>query len=308
MPRFSVVISVFNKEKYISNTLHSVLNQTFEDFEIVILNDGSTDNSESEILAFKDSRIRYYSEKNQGAGAGRNYVIEKAKGDYIALLDADDIWYPFYLEEQNRLIEKYPKEVVFSTAQEILRNNKLQPRTYSIGLKDEEFGVLDYFESSKLDSIIHSSSVIIEKGFLNTIGGFNPEIKSGQDTDLWIRIGLKRNVVFSLKICSRYLFISNSLFRSTTSMNQKIDLRPYEIYEKENKGLKVFLDLNRYSLAIQAKIWGDDENFKKLKSQIDVSNLNKKQRFLLKCSKPTLKVLKKTQEYLKNWFKVSAFS
>ena len=308
MPKFSVVISVFNKEKYISDTIESILNQTFEDFEIVILNDGSTDASESKILEFKDTRIRYYSEKNQGAGAGRNYVINKAIGEYIALLDADDIWYPFYLEEQNRLIKKYPNEAVFSTAQEISRNNKLQPRAYSIALKENESGVLDYFESSKLDSIIHSSSVVINRELLINIGGFNPKIKSGQDTDLWIRIGLKRKVVFSTKICSRYLFIPNSLFRSTKSMNEKIDLSPYEIYEKENKGLKVFLDLNRYSLALQAKAWGDDENFKRLKSKIDISNLNNKQRFLLKCNRPILMVLKKTQGFLKNWFRVSAFS
>ncbi len=308
MLRFSVVISVFNKEKHISNTLHSVLSQTFEDFEIVILNDGSTDNSESEILSFKDSRIRYYSEKNQGAGAGRNFVIKKAKGDYIALLDADDIWYPYYLEEQNLLINKYSNEVVFSTAQEIIRNNNNFPRNYSIQLKKGESGLLNYFKSSKLDSIIHSSSVVIKKDFLIKLGGFNPNIKSGQDTDLWIRIGLEKNVAFSTRICSKYNFIPNSLFRSTNSISQKIDLTPYEIFEKDNTDLKTFLDLNRYSLALQSKIWGDHENFKKLKLKIDENNLNKKQLFLLKCNRQTLKILKKTQEFLKNWFKVSAFS
>ncbi len=307
MPKFSVVISVYNKERYISKTIRSVLSQTFADFEIIILNDGSTDKSEDEILSFSDSRIYYFSEKNQGAGAGRNFVINKAKGDYIALLDADDVWFPFYLEEQNRLINKYPNEVVFATSQEIIRNNKKFPRTYSISLKINEDGILNYFKSSKLDSIIHSSSVVIKQNLFKTVGLFNPAIKSGQDTDLWIRIGIETPIVFSTKICSQYNFIPNSLFRSTSSLKQKIDLTPYEVYENSNPELKVFLDLNRYSLALQAKLWGDKENFSKLISKIDLKNLNKKQLFLLKQNKFILKSLKTLQNFLKRWLKVSAF-
>src|SRR5690606_21977683 len=104
MFKFSVVISVFNKEKYIAETLKSVLNQTFTDFEIIILNDGSMDNSQAEILKFDDPRIKYFSQRNQGAAAARNEAIQKAENDYIALLDADDYWYPFYLEEQKKSI------------------------------------------------------------------------------------------------------------------------------------------------------------------------------------------------------------
>ena len=308
MPKFSIAISVFNKEKYISNTIKSVLNQTFNDFEIVILNDGSTDNSESEILAFKDPRIKYFSEENQGAGAGRNYIINKATGEYIALLDADDIWYSFYLEEQNELIKKYPEEVVFSTSQEVLRNNQVYPRIYKTLLKEGESGILDYFKSSKQDSIIHSSSVVIRKDFFNKVGGFNPNIKSGQDTDLWIRIGLKRKVVFSTKICTKYIYIPNSLFRSTNSISQKIDLSPYESFEKNNNDLKVFLDLNRYSLALQAKVWRENGISKKIISKIDKNNLNWKQKLLLKCNRNTLVFLKNTQGFLKKWFRASAFS
>src|SRR5690606_33115952 len=126
----SVVISVFNKEKYIGETLKSVLAQTFSDFEIVVLNDGSTDNSEAEILKFTDARIRYFSAENQGASAARNFTIKQAKAAYIALMDADDYWYPFYLEEQNRLITAFPEESVFATATEIKRNGKIFKNNY----------------------------------------------------------------------------------------------------------------------------------------------------------------------------------
>ena len=83
MPKFSVVISVYNKEKYIADTLKSVLAQTFTDFEVVILNDGSTDNSEAEILKFNDPRIRYFSQENKGASAARNFTVQQAKTELV---------------------------------------------------------------------------------------------------------------------------------------------------------------------------------------------------------------------------------
>ena len=89
MPRFSVVVAVYNKESYIRATLESVLKQTFRDLELVVYNDGSTDNSKSIINSINDNRIRYYEGANKGAGAARNTALSKAKGELIALLDAD---------------------------------------------------------------------------------------------------------------------------------------------------------------------------------------------------------------------------
>ena len=91
-PYFSVVISLYNKEKHIQSTIESVLAQTFVDFEIVIVNDGSIDTSETIVKSFTDNRIHYFHQENQSASAGRNAAISKATGTYIALLDADDLW------------------------------------------------------------------------------------------------------------------------------------------------------------------------------------------------------------------------
>src|SRR5690606_25848964 len=96
-PYFSVVISLYNKEKHIQSTIESVLKQTFVDFEIIIVNDGSTDNSEVVAKSFRDKRICYYHQENKGASGARNAAISKANGTYIALLDADDLWAPNYL-------------------------------------------------------------------------------------------------------------------------------------------------------------------------------------------------------------------
>ena len=162
MPKFSVVISVFNKENYIAETLKSVLAQTFTDFEVVILNDGSTDNSEAEILKFKDPRIRYFSKENQGASAGRNFTIQQAEANYIALMDADDYWYPFYLEEQNRLLTEFPNESVFATATEIKRNRKTFKNSYSTQTFGKDSILVDYFQASQLDSVLLSISTVLK--------------------------------------------------------------------------------------------------------------------------------------------------
>ncbi len=131
-PRFSVVISVFNKEGFIGNTIDSVLNQTVQDFEIVVVNDCSTDQSEKEILSIDDGRIIYHKfNKNQGAGATRNKGLSLARGKYIALLDGDDLWYPKYLEEIESLICQFPSHKVFATAIDIEEHDGIRPSSYS---------------------------------------------------------------------------------------------------------------------------------------------------------------------------------
>lgn len=284
-PYFSVVIPLYDKERHIKATIDSVLAQNFVDFEIIVVDDGSIDSSLAVVKSITDDRIKVFTTKNQGASSARNFGIEQASANYIALLDADDYWYPFYLEEQKRLIDLYPEQFVFSTAQKISKYGKRYPCTYSIDLGQETDGIVNYFRASMISSIIHTSAVVIHKAVFKCVGKFDPNIQSGQDTDLWIRIGLNYAIAFSTKICSEYNFIPEGLFKSTRSMSQKIDLSPYEALEKDNIDLKKFLDLNRYTLAIQAKLWDDLDSFKSLTSKIALHHLNKKQRFLLKQNK-----------------------
>ena len=310
MPKFSVVISVYNKEQYIAATLQSVLDQTFQDFEIVILNDGSTDDSEKEILRFKDSRIRYFSEKNQGAAAGRNFVIKKATGEFIALLDADDWWDKHYLTKQSELIIAHPNESVFATALTVFENSKYRSSDYSIEVEDKDIAILDYFEASMLESILHSSSFMVKKDVFDVVGYYNPKIKSGQDTDLYVRLGLKYKVVFlNIELVTYNNMAVNSLFKTTRSVKDKADFSVYEIYEKDNLNVKRFLDLNRFSLSILAKLDNDMSNFNKISNKIDVDNLNWKQRFLLQQPVWMLKGAKQIKVRLERLgLRVSSFS
>ena len=110
----SVIIPLYNKEKQIAHTLRSVLNQTYQDFEVVIVNDGSTDCSVSEVEKVGDSRIRLVHQKNGGVSAARNKGIEEAKYELLAFLDADDEWKLEYLETQYNLFEKYPMCSVYA--------------------------------------------------------------------------------------------------------------------------------------------------------------------------------------------------
>jgi len=298
MPKFSVVIAVYNKEAFIADTLRSVINQSFTDFEIILVNDGSTDSSEEIIKSFKDKRISYYFQHNAGAAAARNTAINKATAPYIALLDADDLWAPNYLVEQNRLLKKYPNASVFACNSEIKDGVKIIHETYSINIGNKEDLEVNFFEASYISSIINSSTTVLKREVFDTTGLYDCTIKSGQDTDLFIRIGLHYLIVFSPKVLVTIIRNQESLSQTTFSVKNKPTFQAYEQFEDSNKPLKKFLDLNRFSLAILAKLGNEKREFKWLLEKIDPVNLNKKQRLLLKTPAAVLRQLKSFKAYL----------
>lgn len=309
MPKYSVVIAVYNKEKYIANTLQSVLDQSYDDFEIVVVNDGSTDQSDSIIRSFKDPRISYYPQENQGAGAARNTAIEKANCEWIALLDADDRWYPNFLQEIDDLMVKYPKEAVFSTGVAIEKSGTTIIPNYSIeNLKENEIRVVDFFESSYIHSLLTSSSTVLKADVFKEVGLYNPSIKSGQDTDLWVRIGLRYKVVFLNKVCAVYEYAAQSLSKSTRRTSEKATFEGYESHEAKRPEVKKFMDLNRFSLALIAKMDDDAASFQNYSKKIDIQNLNKKQRFLLNAPGWLVKKMYKLKGYFeRNGIYLSSF-
>ncbi len=204
MPFFSIIIPLFNKENFIENTLESVLKQSFSDFEVLIINDGSTDTSEEKALAFKDERIKYYLKKNGGVSSARNFGIEKAQSEYITFIDADDFWYPNFLEEMNNAIGRFPELKVFSAAIEVETSKKVIPSSYSI-IKTGDFEIVNYFQASSKESVIWTSCAVFHKSIFEITGVFDPKIQISEDTDLWIRIGIHYPILFSWKILARYV-------------------------------------------------------------------------------------------------------
>lgn len=290
MPFFSVIIPLFNKEKFIEATLKSVLNQTFIDFEILIINDGSTDNSATIIEGFDDPRICYFLKENAGVSSARNDGIEKAQSNYISFIDADDYWYPDFLEEMFKIIQNYPQQKVFSAAIEIETSKKVIPASYSI-IRTNDCEIVNYFTASTKETVICTSCAVFHKSIFEETGNFDITVKSGQDTDLWIRIGMNYPVVFSWKILARYIYDENSLSKNKNYLNKKINFSKFEEQEKTNPSLKKFLDLNRFSLAIKSKLIADDENFNCYYKAIDLKNITFKKRFLLAMPSVILKAL-----------------
>ena len=290
MAFFSIIIPLYNKEKFIENTIQSVFNQTFQDFEIIIINDGSTDRSEEIVMQLKDSRIKYFSRENGGVSTARNFGIKNAKSDYVTFIDADDYWFPEFLSTFFEKIKSFPQQKVFAGAIEIETLKKTFPAQYSIK-KSGEFEIVNYFKASLKETVICTSCAVFHKSIFDEIGLFDSKIKSGQDTDLWIRIGLIYPVLFIWKVMARYVYDDKSLSKNTTFLNNKMDFSKFIEQEKINPDLKYFLDLNRFSLAIKSKLAANKTLFNYYYKGIDLKKLSFRKRILLTLPSYLLRIL-----------------
>lgn len=299
MPFFSVIITVYNKAKFVKNTLNSALQQTFSDYEIIVVNDGSTDGSESIIQTFPDNRIHYFSKINEGVAIARNFGIEKSKGDYICFLDADDYWFPAFLETMNKYIHKLPQQKVFACAIEVETMNKSFAAQYSIE-KKSDYEVLDFFDASQKECVLWTSSVAIHKSVFETVGKFDANIKKCEDTELWIRIGLQYSIVFIWKILAKYVYDESSISRNFNYFFEAYTFEKYALAEKQNPKLKQYLDLNRFSAVIKCNLSGDWKTSGEIYRAIDLKKLSLKKRILLLLPSVILKFLLKFQMQLSN--------
>ncbi|SDW31198.1 glycosyltransferase family 2 protein [Aequorivita viscosa] len=287
MPKFSVIIPLYNKEKDIEKTMASLFAQRFSDFEVIIVNDGSTDQSERVIKSLTDSRIKLFNKKNEGVALTRNFAVKQATSKHIAFLDADDYWHPHHLENLNNLIEKLPEAQWYATAYEKKHNQKLITSMISPILEKKGWSgiVDDYFKNSLIDALAWTSAVCMKKSFFQQLKGFDATITNGagEDTDLWIRAALASPMVFSTQISARHnLDGSNRISHTPTKNRVFFNPDKYEEVARENLYLKKYLDINRYSFAIQHKLAKDLDSFHEYVRKIDINNLNSKQRFLLK--------------------------
>ena len=191
--RFSVIIPLYNKAPYAEKSVRSVLAQTYMDYELIVVDDGSTDGSLDVVKSALDGRPAVViSQPNQGVSVARNYGIALAKGDYICFLDADDWWAPTFLEEMDRFINDYPEAGIYGVNYYYVKNGREQSRI------DIPTGYIDYFaEYARIMQMpITSISVAIPRGVFEEVGYFRPELKLGEDFDLWLRIAFKHNVAF----------------------------------------------------------------------------------------------------------------
>jgi glycosyltransferase involved in cell wall biosynthesis len=310
MPFFSVIIPLYNKEAFIESTLKSVLQQTFQDFEVIIVDDGSTDRSLKLASQFQDSRITIIQQKNKGAAIARNMGIELAKSKYIALLDADDTWYANHLSELKKQIDLFPEAGLYCNNYEVFYTENMSRKTSFDFEHDTKCLIIeDYFKSSVVNPLAWTSAVGFSKSHFIKIGGFNTALKTAQDLDLWIRFALNYKISFNPKITMTYkLYVENSLSKNEYNKIRYDFINSYNEEEKTNPSLKMYLDINRYAVALRCKTNNERDLYKKLKSEIDYNNLNWKQKTLLNCPNGFLRFIKQIQRFLvKNHIYLTAY-
>jgi len=192
---FSVIIPLYNKANAIKKTINSVLNQTVEDFEIIVVNDGSTDSSYDVVAAIFDIRLRLITQENNGVSSARNLGIQNAKYEHLIFLDGDDLLEEHYLEKIKSLIFRYPEAGAFGTRYYFEKSDTKQPCNI-FGMKQSIYYIENYFKvAANGDLPITATGVCIPREVLNDVGTFPTDQVQGEDQDLWSRIGLKYPIV-----------------------------------------------------------------------------------------------------------------
>ncbi len=202
-PMFSVIIPLYNKEHYIRFTLDSVLAQKFQDYEVIVINDGSIDNSPAIARSFRDERLRVIDQENGGVSSARNRGAAEANGRWLAFLDGDDIWSIDHLNELSRLVQEFPGSgLVCTTSSEVQVGGDFRFTSPSEGPVRRR---IDYFRcASRNIGIVNSSSAAVAVGVFESVGGFS-RYTLGEDLEFWAKVALVSGIAKSDKNTVIYL-------------------------------------------------------------------------------------------------------
>ena len=229
-PAISIVIPLYNKASTIQHTISSVISQTIQNFELIIVDGNSTDGSFEIASQINDPRILLFKQRGKGISTARNQGVEKAKSDIVAFLDADDTWEPNFLETILQLTEKYPNAGMYGTAFAVCRNNN-PLRTVSLDT-DKDGALLSYFSdfTEAGHPIIITSAFSVRKSAFLAVGGYSDSLRVGEDHDLFGKLALHYPVAYSPKICSRYNLASEN---NTDTVDYVLEV-PLEEYLTEH--------------------------------------------------------------------------
>jgi glycosyltransferase involved in cell wall biosynthesis len=206
-PDISIVIPLYNKGPYIKRTIDSILAQTYQDFEIIIVDAPSTDEGPDIVKQISDPRIQFCNQEKTGVSDARNHGVRKAKADFIAFIDADDEWTPIHLETLVHLREKYPHAGIFVTAYKKILPDGTERETKYMSIPPAPWeGLLpSYFRAAALGEAPVATIVTgIPKNILLEVGGFPEDMRIGEDLDTWLRIAVKYPIAFSWNIGGIY--------------------------------------------------------------------------------------------------------
>ena len=201
---FSIIIPLYNKQESVTASVQSILDQTFQEFEIVIINDGSTDASVERLKEIEDPRIRLIEQHNQGVSVARNLGIAHACNRYIAFLDADDLWHPDYLKCMSQSIECFPDykwwgaNYISTTGDDKIRENDSR----SFEVRKEDINVVDFFESSLKRYIVHMTSFVAKREALMGSAQFPVGFNYYEDLEVFCRLALKSRLPLAPHVLS----------------------------------------------------------------------------------------------------------
>lgn len=207
--KFSVIIPLYNKAPYVDKAIKSVLSQTYSDFELIIMDDGSKDDSydvaSRAIVGWDNCHV--HRQQNAGVSTARNEGVKLSHGDFVCFLDADDWWEPTFLERVSGLINHYSEAGIYGTGYTIVNETKRKTRIATIGVEPGfEEGYINYCQvyASRMYMPLWTGAVCVPRRVFDEFGGFKPFLKLGEDFDLWIRIALKNKVAFLNEPLSNY--------------------------------------------------------------------------------------------------------
>ncbi len=304
MKSFLVIIPLCNKETTIERCLQSVLQQSFESFDVVVINDGSTDNSATMLEGLVSDKVELIHQENKGVSATRNLGIEiaiKNKYQAVALLDADDYWMENHLSNLHTAMTECPEATVVTTNYRYQVGHRRYSKTKFSFLHADHIKIVEpFFEGNYFNAVMTSSSIAINLKNKPSIR-YDEKLTHTEDTDFMIRAAMQYRIAFNP-------VVSVTIDQSAPQRSDKIpmaqqhimDFDQYESKVDEHSGLKKFLDINRFSIAIGYRLQNDIKNAALYQHKIDPSSLTKKQQQLLTMTTRQLKALKRTQKILGN--------
>ena len=262
MHKFSIIMPLYNKASYVRKAIDSVLSQTYKNWELIVVDDGSTDESyrvANECISnSQNGKCTLIEQSNSGVGATRNNGVKLAKNDYLCFLDSDDWYEPTFLEEMDKFIYDYPDAAIYATDYYYVKNKKKR-----LDYKADT-GYINYCKVySKSNSMpVTSSSVCVLKKVFNEFEGFAETLKLGEDFYLWIRVALNYRVAFLNKPLSNYNQDVDETYRLTRHLHKPehhmlFNLSELELYEKSNADYKRLIDKLRVNGLMN--YWMSDE-------------------------------------------------
>lgn len=238
-PKVSVLMTVYNGEKFVRESVESILGQTFQDFEFLIINDGSTDRTAEVLHGFQDPRVRIINNReNLGAYHSANNGLKLAQGEYVARIDADDIALPGRLEEQAAYLDRHPDVGLVTSGAEVIDENGLL-----VSVENDVLGPEQIYYSLHFHNCIFHSSVMFRKRTAMDIGGYDKTLKRASDFDLWSRLSTVSRIDC---MCGPLIKWRDSAANMSNVFKTEQDNAAYSIFAKNIEGLMgVPIDVER---------------------------------------------------------------